>query len=103
MPQLLKAPPTITSDTVQGSSNYSIYDTWVKRTTPLILLGYHKGDQNAYFELRALCLTADIVAKGSRIPPAGAVSSGVERLTGSRRELDMLLAVSVFGAAMSLL
>ena len=67
-----------TSETTSPLSNYTTYDSWVKQATPLFLAAFTKNvtDQTPRWgATNLLCLTANDVNSGSRIP----TTSGVVR------------------------
>lgn len=82
-------------------TNYTTYDAWVRRATPLILTAFTKNitkQTPRWADTRLVCLTAKDVTSGSRVP----VSNG-GRNSGGRREMVLAVGVSGLAAAMGLL
>ena len=63
---------TINSD-FSKPNNFTNYDQWVRRTTPVIVTAFSKDiSQGLWVDTRLVCLKTDTIEQGSRVPTSDA-------------------------------
>ena len=80
-------------------SNFTTYDTFVKQATPLVLLAFTKNitDQTPRWGTSSLvCLTANHVASGSRIPASSGASQSISVWSNYAVLLSAVLGLVIF-------